>query len=126
MSSQEEVEHAVAGARQTSLPIVFTMSFDTNGRTMMGVTSPAMVEMVEALPNSPLAFGANCGTGASDLLRTVLGFAATGTSRPIIAKGNAVEELLNRGSTTILGDLADGSFVVTMEGSVGKGKLSKD
>jgi 5-methyltetrahydrofolate--homocysteine methyltransferase len=27
--------------------------------------------------------------GASDLLRTVLGFAATGTTRPLIAKGNA-------------------------------------
>ena len=37
----------------------------------------------------PLAFGANCGTGASDILRTVLGFAAQGTERPIISKGNA-------------------------------------
>ena len=38
MSSQEEVEYAVQGAAsKTDLPIVFTMSFDTNGRTMMGV-----------------------------------------------------------------------------------------
>jgi 5-methyltetrahydrofolate--homocysteine methyltransferase len=65
------------------------MSFDTAGRTMMGVTSAAMVDMVEALPNPPLAFGANCGVGASDLLRTVLGFAAQGPVRPLIAKGNA-------------------------------------
>jgi 5-methyltetrahydrofolate--homocysteine methyltransferase len=48
-----------------------------------------MAEMVEKLPNPPLAFGANCGVGASDLLRTVLGFAAQGTERPVIAKGNA-------------------------------------
>ena len=56
---------------------------------MMGVTSATMAEMVEKIPNPPIAFGANCGVGASDLMRTVLGFASTGTARPIIAKGNA-------------------------------------
>lgn len=56
---------------------------------MMGLTSEAMVEMVESLPNPPIAYGANCGTGAADLLRTILSFAAQGTPRPIIAKGNA-------------------------------------
>jgi 5-methyltetrahydrofolate--homocysteine methyltransferase len=55
----------------------------------MGMTSEGMAEMVETLPNPPLAFGANCGTGASDLLRTVLGFTSAGTQRAIIAKGNA-------------------------------------
>ena len=35
-----------------------------------------------------MAFGANCGVGASDLLRTVLGFVGKRHS-PIIAKGNA-------------------------------------
>ena len=89
ISAPEEFRAAAEAFNNLNAPWVGTMSFDTAGRTMMGVTSPAMVEMVEALPNSPLAFGANCGTGASDLLRTVLGFAATGTSRPIIAKGNA-------------------------------------
>lgn len=48
-----------------------------------------MAEMVEKLPNPPIAFGANCGVGASDLMRTVLGFAAIGSDRPLIAKGNA-------------------------------------
>src|SRR5580692_8052646 len=38
MSSVEETEAAVAGARTTGLPVVATLSFDTNGRTMMGVT----------------------------------------------------------------------------------------
>ena len=49
----------------------------------------ALADMVEKLPNPPLAFGANCGVGASDLMRTVLGFAAQGSERPIVAKGNA-------------------------------------
>ena len=65
------------------------MSFDTAGRTMMGVTSADMVKMVEKLPNPPIAFGANCGVGAADLLRTILGFVAQGSERPLVAKGNA-------------------------------------
>lgn len=56
---------------------------------MMGVTSKAMVELVADLPNPPLGFGANCGTGSSDLLRTVQGFAAANPTQAIIAKGNA-------------------------------------
>ncbi|MEO8408497.1 MAG: homocysteine S-methyltransferase family protein, partial [Oxalobacteraceae bacterium] len=37
MSSREEAEAAIAAAAATGLPVVCTMSFDTNGRTMMGV-----------------------------------------------------------------------------------------
>jgi 5-methyltetrahydrofolate--homocysteine methyltransferase len=74
---------------KVDLPWVGTMSFDTAGRTMMGVTSKAMVEIVEGIANAPVAFGANCGTGAADILRTVLGFAAENPSQAIISKGNA-------------------------------------
>ncbi len=89
MSAPEEYRAAAEAAALADMPWCGTMSFDTAGRTMMGITSSAMVEMVEKLPNPPIAFGANCGVGASDLIRTVLGFAATGTERPLIAKGNA-------------------------------------
>ena len=89
MSAFEEYRAAAEAARLAGMPWCGTMSFDTAGRTMMGVTSAAMVEMVEKLPNPPIAFGANCGVGASDLLRTILGFAAHGSERPLIAKGNA-------------------------------------
>jgi len=89
MSAPEEYRAAAEAAALADMPWCGTMSFDTAGRTMMGVTSSAMTEMVEKLPNPPIAYGANCGVGASDLLRTVLGFAATGTDRPLIAKGNA-------------------------------------
>ncbi|KNG92926.1 betaine--homocysteine S-methyltransferase [Pseudaestuariivita atlantica] len=89
ISAPEEFNAAAEGFALADMPWCATMSFDTAGRTMMGVTSTAYAALVEALPNPPLAFGANCGTGASDLLRTVLGFAGTGTTRPIIAKGNA-------------------------------------
>ena len=89
ISAAEEYKAAAEAAALAGMPWCGTMSFDTAGRTMMGLTSAAMAAMVETLPNPPIAFGANCGVGASDLMRTVLGFAATGTARPLIAKGNA-------------------------------------
>jgi len=89
ISAPEEYRAAAEGFALAGLDWCGTMSFDTAGRTMMGVTSDDMVDMVHALDNMPLAYGANCGTGASDLLRTVLGFAAKGAALPIIAKGNA-------------------------------------
>ncbi|WP_425101276.1 betaine--homocysteine S-methyltransferase [Tropicibacter sp. S64] len=89
ISAPEEFRAAAEAFSNISAPWCGTMSFDTAGRTMMGVTSAEMVGIVEGLPNPPIAFGANCGVGASDLLRTVLGFVAQGTERPIIAKGNA-------------------------------------
>jgi 5-methyltetrahydrofolate--homocysteine methyltransferase len=89
ISAPEEYKAAAEAAALAGMPWCGTMSFDTAGRTMMGTTSAAMAEMIEKLPNPPIAFGANCGVGASDLMRTVLGFASTGTERPLIAKGNA-------------------------------------
>jgi 5-methyltetrahydrofolate--homocysteine methyltransferase len=89
ISSHEEYAAAAEACGLAGMPWCGTMSFDTAGRTMMGLTSAGMVEMVEKLANPPLAFGANCGVGASDLMRTVLGFAAAGATRPLIAKGNA-------------------------------------
>ncbi|GAA6178890.1 MULTISPECIES: betaine--homocysteine S-methyltransferase [unclassified Shimia] len=89
ISAPEEYKAAAEGFALANMPWVGTMSFDTAGRTMMGVTSADMTQMVEGLSNPPLGFGANCGVGAADLLRTVLGFSAQGTERPIVAKGNA-------------------------------------
>ena len=89
ISAPEEYAAAAEACGRAGMPWCGTMSFDTAGRTMMGMTSAAMAAMVEKLDNPPLAFGANCGVGAADLMRTVLGFVAAGPERPIIAKGNA-------------------------------------
>ena len=89
ISAPEEYKAAAEAAALADMPWCGTMSFDTAGRTMMGVTSSAMVKMVDKLPNAPVAFGANCGVGSSDLLRTILGFEAAAPERPMIAKGNA-------------------------------------
>ncbi|WP_010140364.1 betaine--homocysteine S-methyltransferase [Oceanicola sp. S124] len=89
IAAPEEFAAAAEAFRLADMPWCGTMSFDTAGRTMMGMTSEAMVKMVRGLDNPPMAFGANCGVGASDLLRSVLGISAHGVERPIIAKGNA-------------------------------------
>lgn len=89
ISAAEEYIAAAEAAGLAGMPWCGTMSFDTAGRTMMGLTSARLADLVESLPNPPIAFGANCGVGASDLMRTVLGFAGHGSARPIIAKGNA-------------------------------------
>ena len=89
ISAAEEFEAAAEAFRLAGMPWCGTMSFDTAGRTMMGLTAAAMVKMVARLSHPPLAIGANCGVGASDLLRTVLGLAAAGPEQPLIAKGNA-------------------------------------
>jgi 5-methyltetrahydrofolate--homocysteine methyltransferase len=89
ISAPEEFAAAAEAFALAGMPWCGTMSFDTAGRTMMGLTSADMVKKVGKLAHQPLAFGANCGVGASDLLRTVLGFAAAGPTLPIIAKGNA-------------------------------------
>ena len=89
ISAPEEYAAAAEAMQNVGANWCGTMSFDTAGRTMMGVTSTNMVKMVSDLEYPPLAYGANCGVGASDLLRTVLGFTETDDTRPIIAKGNA-------------------------------------
>lgn len=89
MSDPAEFRAAGEAAARAGMPWCGTMSFDTAGRTMMGLAPAGLVELVDRLAHPPIAFGANCGVGASDLLRTLIGLAAQGPERPLIAKGNA-------------------------------------
>jgi methionine synthase I (cobalamin-dependent) len=88
MSSEDELRAAVEGASQAGLPMVTTMSFDTNGRTMMGITPAAFGALAASLPTQPVAIGANCGVGASELIATVLGITAARPDTAVVAKGN--------------------------------------
>ncbi len=89
ISAPEEFKAAAEAFANINAPWCGTMSFDTAGRTMMGLTSVDMVKMIAEIPNQPIAFGANCGVGASDVLRTILGFSKEKPNLPIISKGNA-------------------------------------
>jgi 5-methyltetrahydrofolate--homocysteine methyltransferase len=89
MSSVEELTAAVTGAERSGLPITVTVSFDTNGRTMMGVTPAQVAELVHGLTPRPIAYGGNCGTGAAELMAAVLNIGdAKKADDILIAKSN--------------------------------------
>ena len=87
MSAPEEMRAAVRAAERLGLACTLTASFDTAGKTMMGLSPAALPEFAAALGVPPLAVGANCGVGASDLLASVLAM-KTVSALPIIAKAN--------------------------------------
>lgn len=89
ISSEEEINAIAQACANLNAPFCGTLSFDTAGRTMMGITSTGYAGMQNALPARPVAFGANCGTGAPDLLRTVLGLTEEAPDAIVIAKANA-------------------------------------
>lgn len=77
LSSIEEAKAAFAGARTTGLPVIFTMSIDTNGRTMMGVTAADIVNLaLEMLPELT-ACGSNCGVGAAEVVAAMINMKRT-------------------------------------------------
>jgi 5-methyltetrahydrofolate--homocysteine methyltransferase len=86
MSSAEEVHAAATAAIANDMPYVATCSFDTAGRTMMGILPSQLTGILATEPVPPLAQGANCGVGAPDILVTVLEM--QGATVPIISKGN--------------------------------------
>ncbi len=89
MSSREEVEAAVAGAATTGLPIVCTLSFDTNGRSMMGISPSDFAEIEKSLTPRLAACGSNCGVGASEMVACIHNLAtAMGPDVVLVAKGN--------------------------------------
>lgn len=89
ISGVEELTAAIEGAAAAELPIVCTMTFDTNGRTMMGIRPQNFIAMHAELPTPPAAMGANCGIGPAQLLDSVLGFAEVAPDNLIlVAKGN--------------------------------------
>jgi 5-methyltetrahydrofolate--homocysteine methyltransferase len=89
MSAQQEIEAALAGAAETGLPVVCTCSFDTHGRTMMGITPAELAALCEHSPARPAAFGANCGVGAAELVAVMLSMSQAAASESVlVAKAN--------------------------------------
>ncbi len=97
LSSVEELSAALEGAGACGLPIVATMSFDTNGRTMMGVTPTQLANLFRESTPRPAAFGANCGTGAAELMTVMVNMSeAKEPSDILVAKSNCgVPEFLD-------------------------------
>ncbi|MCE2512877.1 MAG: betaine--homocysteine S-methyltransferase [Acidimicrobiia bacterium] len=88
MSDLDEVEAAVRGARSAcDLPVTATMSFDTAGRTMMGVTGTELAERLDGLGLA--AMGANCGNNVADTESAVIAMVIAAAATPVVSKPNA-------------------------------------
>jgi 5-methyltetrahydrofolate--homocysteine methyltransferase len=88
MSDLNEAKAAVAGVKQaTDLPILLTFSFDTRGRTMMGVKPAAALQ--EMWPLGLAAIGANCGRTLSETLAAIEAMRRANPNATLIAKPNA-------------------------------------
>jgi len=96
MSALEEIHAAIEGARRAAptMPIIATMTFDTRGRTMMGVTPEQAAEAL--LGWGADAIGGNCGNGPDELVPVVQKMHAVAPDAVIVAKSNAgIPELVD-------------------------------
>ncbi len=88
MSSPDEIRAAAQAATIVGLPYTYTGSFDTAGKTMMGLHPKDIHEVAHDIGTGPLAAGANCGVGASDILSSLLDMTAENRDQITIVKGN--------------------------------------
>lgn len=88
MSSPEEIRAAAEAAIRIEMPYVYTGSFDTAGRTMMGLAPKDIHGVVDGLAAAPIGVGANCGVGASDILASLLDMSDARPDATIVVKGN--------------------------------------
>jgi len=89
MFSEEELTAAVEAVEAVGLPYVLTMTFDSSGRTMMGIKPKDALQISKQKNWRPSAFGANCGIGPAQLLDSVMGLSGEADpSDVIVAKGN--------------------------------------
>jgi 5-methyltetrahydrofolate--homocysteine methyltransferase len=89
MSDLQEMLAAIEGVRRVTgeLPIFASMSFDTNGKTMLGVT-PTLAAR-ELMTQGIDALGANCGHGPEDMASIIREMRSTARNALLIAKPNA-------------------------------------
>ncbi|MBQ7588610.1 MAG: homocysteine S-methyltransferase family protein [Lachnospiraceae bacterium] len=98
MTSLQETRAALIAARETcDLPVLCSLTFEENGRTLFGTDGVTAVSVLESLGAS--AVGANCSTGPdrmTEVIKAMSGLADI----PIIAKPNAgMPALDNEGNT---------------------------
>jgi 5-methyltetrahydrofolate--homocysteine methyltransferase len=88
MSDLNEAKAAVEGARRAAdLPILVTMSFDTHGRTMMGVKPEDAAQELWAM--GVYAVGANCGRTLTENLEAIQHMREALPEATLMAKPNA-------------------------------------
>jgi methionine synthase I (cobalamin-dependent) len=89
ISALEEVRAAMEGVRtiSTQIPVIATMTFDTHGRTMMGVAPEEAVKALQELDVA--AVGGNCGNGPDEILGVIGKMRDVAPDTVLVAKSNA-------------------------------------
>jgi 5-methyltetrahydrofolate--homocysteine methyltransferase len=89
MFADNELDAAIRAVQRVGLDYVATMTFDSGGRTMMGVRPEDAMRRSREFAYRPIAFGANCGVGPSQLMDSVIGL-VRGAERQaiVVAKSN--------------------------------------
>jgi 5-methyltetrahydrofolate--homocysteine methyltransferase len=117
MSDLNEVKAAIEGAHEAAaaaevdIPISATMSFDTHGRSMMGVTGTQLAKELSGLGLT--AIGANCGNNIPDTEAALAEMHVAAPDMILIAKANAGmpryegSKLVYDGTPDVMGAYAD-------------------
>ena len=90
MSAEEELRCAIEAGRQFNIPMICTYSFDTHGKSMMGLEPKDLARVAESFYPEVIGYGANCGVGAADLIGTMICLEKERKNKSmfLVAKGN--------------------------------------
>ncbi len=112
MMSLQETRAALIAAKETcDLPVMATMTFESDGRTLYGTDAMTAAVVLESL--GAAAIGANCSTGP-DKMEKIIRTMADVTTVPIIAKPNAGLPCLDENGQTVY-DMKESEFAEGMK-----------
>lgn len=112
MMSLQETRAALIAAKETcDLPVMASMTFESDGRTLYGTDAVTAAVVLESLGAS--AIGANCSTGP-DRMEKIIRAMADVTTVPIIAKPNAGLPGLDENGQTVY-DMKEAEFAEGMK-----------
>lgn len=97
MSLQESRAALIAAKECCDLPVMVTMTFESDGQTLYGTDAKTAAVVLESLGAS--AIGANCSTGPDKMAEIITAMAEV-SSVPIIAKPNAGLPFLDKNGNT--------------------------
>lgn len=111
MMSLQECRAAMIAAKEVSdLPVMVTLTFEGDGKTLYGTTPECAATVIESL--GACAVGANCSTGPDKMAKIIKSMAKV-TNIPIIAKPNAGMPSVVDGQTIY--DMKPSEFAKEME-----------
>ena len=98
MMSLAETRAALIAAKEVcDLPVIATLTFEADGRTLFGTDTKTAAIVLESLGAS--AIGANCSTGPAQM-ESIISEMVSHTRIPVIAKPNAGLPFLDENGTT--------------------------